>query len=52
MGMVKTMMRSAYRGLLFIMFLSFMLLITALLLAFLANPPLMFESVQQAFRML
>ena len=51
MGMVKSLMRSAYRGLLFILFLSVMLLVTVLLLAFLANPSLMWESVREAFRM-
>ncbi|QKG84085.1 hypothetical protein GXN76_06080 [Kroppenstedtia pulmonis] len=51
MSVVKSTMRSMYRGLLIILILSFMLLSTVLLLAFLANPQLMWESVQQAFGM-
>jgi hypothetical protein len=49
--MVKSMVRSAYRSLMFILFLSVMLLVTVLLLAFLANPSLMWDSVRAAFRM-
>lgn len=45
------MFKSAYRGVLFIFFLSVMMLCTVFLLAFLANPNLMMESVQRAFGM-
>ncbi|BCU81248.1 MULTISPECIES: hypothetical protein [Polycladomyces] len=51
MSVVKSMVKSAYRGVLFILFLSVMLLCTVLLLAFLANPSLMMESVERAFGM-
>ncbi|MBN2910191.1 hypothetical protein JQC72_11830 [Polycladomyces sp. WAk] len=51
MSVVKSMVKSAYRGVLFIIFLSVMLLCTVLLLAFLANPGLMMESVERAFGM-
>ncbi|SFS95740.1 hypothetical protein [Marininema halotolerans] len=50
--MVKSTARSMYRGLLIILILSFLLLSTVLLLAFLADPQLMWESVQQAFGMI
>lgn len=51
LSVVKSMVKSAYRGVLFIIFLSVMLLCTVLLLAFLANPGLMMESVERAFGM-
>ncbi|PTX59379.1 hypothetical protein C8P63_11274 [Melghirimyces profundicolus] len=51
MAVVKSTVRSMYRGFLILFALSFMLLSTVLLLAFLANPQLMWESVQQAFGM-
>ncbi|GGA40978.1 hypothetical protein ACFQ49_07770 [Kroppenstedtia eburnea] len=51
MAVVKSTVRSVYRGFLILFALSFLLLSTVLLLAFLANPQLMWESVQQAFGM-
>jgi Na+/serine symporter len=51
LSVVKSMVKSAYRGVLFILFLSVMLLCTVLLLAFLANPSLMMDSVERAFGM-
>ncbi|SDW25557.1 hypothetical protein SAMN05444487_10274 [Marininema mesophilum] len=50
--MVRSTARSMYRGLLIIFILSFLLLSTVLLLAFLADPQLMWDSVQQAFGMI
>ncbi|GGE18385.1 hypothetical protein GCM10011571_20310 [Marinithermofilum abyssi] len=51
MNAVKSTVRSMYRGFMILFILSFMLLSTVLLLAFLADPQLMWESVQQAFGM-
>lgn len=51
LAVVKSTVRSVYRGFLILFALSFLLLSTVLLLAFLANPQLMWESVQQAFGM-
>lgn len=48
---VKSTVRSMYRGFLMILLLSFLLLSTVLLLAFLADPQLMWESVRKAFGM-
>ncbi|PTM58248.1 hypothetical protein [Desmospora activa] len=48
---VKSTVRSMYRGLLMILILSFLLLSTVLLLAFLADPQLMWDSVRKAFGM-
>ncbi len=43
--------RSAYKGVLFIVILSLLLLCTVLLLAFIADPQGMWDSVRQAFQM-
>ena len=43
--------RSAYKGVLFIILLSLRLLCTVLLLAFIADPQGMWDSVREAFRM-
>lgn len=48
---VKSTVRSMYRGFLMIFILSFLLLSTVLLLAFLADPQLMWDSVRKAFGM-
>ncbi|MDR6226437.1 hypothetical protein [Desmospora profundinema] len=51
MTVVKSTVRSMYRGFLMIFILSFLLLSTVLLLAFLADPQLMWDSVRKAFGM-
>ncbi|MCS1351452.1 hypothetical protein [Mechercharimyces sp. CAU 1602] len=51
MSAVKSMAKSMYRGFFFLLLLSLLLLGATLLLAVLADPPLMYESVQKAFGM-
>ncbi|MGA8943157.1 MAG: hypothetical protein WB502_10630 [Thermoactinomyces sp.] len=49
MRAVKLMVRKAYKGVLFLTFLSLLLLCTVLLLAFLADPQAMYEYIKQTF---
>jgi hypothetical protein len=49
LSLVKSVVKKAYRGMLFLSFLSILLLCTVLLLAFLANPELMYEAVKRTF---
>ncbi|WP_164491655.1 hypothetical protein [Staphylospora marina] len=49
MSVVKSVVKKAYRGALFLGFLSILLLVTVLLLAFLANPEAMYEAVKKIF---
>ncbi|WP_165875726.1 hypothetical protein [Hazenella coriacea] len=51
MSLVKTVVRKAYRGVLFLAFLSILLLCSVLLLVFLADPQGMYEYVKQVFGM-
>lgn len=49
LNIVKSMMKKTYRGLLFIIFLSIMLISAALLITFLADPVSMFEHIKEVF---
>jgi hypothetical protein len=46
---VKTIVKKTYKGVLFLTFLSILLLCTVLLLAFLADPQAMYEFIKQTF---
>lgn len=46
---MKNAAKKVYRGLLFILFLAIMMLCTVLILAFLADPSLMLETIKQSF---
>ncbi|SEN01283.1 hypothetical protein SAMN05444955_104252 [Lihuaxuella thermophila] len=49
LSLVKSMVRKAYRGVLFLSFLSIMLLVTILLVTFLADPQAMYELIKHTF---
>ncbi|MGA9173711.1 MAG: hypothetical protein WBZ33_07050 [Thermoactinomyces sp.] len=49
MSLVKNVVRKAYRGVLFLSFLSILLLCTVLLLAFLADPAAMYDFIKHTF---
>ncbi|MFD1422337.1 MULTISPECIES: hypothetical protein [Laceyella] len=49
MSMVKTMVKKAYRGVLFLVFLSILMLVTVLLMTFLADPQAMYDHIRQTF---
>ncbi|WP_168188584.1 hypothetical protein [Thermoflavimicrobium daqui] len=46
---MKTLIRKVYRGVFFVLFLSIMLLCTVLLLAFLADPTMMYATIKKIF---
>jgi hypothetical protein len=46
---VKMIVKKTYKGVLFLTFLSILLLCTVLLLAFLADPQAMYEFIKQTF---
>ncbi|WP_175552267.1 hypothetical protein [Seinonella peptonophila] len=49
MNLVKSMVKKTYRGMIFIIFLSVLLIGTVLLITFLADPMAMFEHIKQVF---
>ncbi|MBD1371792.1 hypothetical protein IC620_05390 [Hazenella sp. IB182357] len=49
MNVVKSVVRKTYRSVMFLSFLSVLLLSTVLLLAFLANPQEMYNTIQSIF---
>ncbi|SHE48031.1 hypothetical protein SAMN05444392_101646 [Seinonella peptonophila] len=49
LNLVKSMVKKTYRGMIFIIFLSVLLIGTVLLITFLADPMAMFEHIKQVF---
>ncbi len=49
LNLVKSMVKKTYRGILFLLFLSIMLICTVLIITFLADPVGMYEYIKSVF---